>query len=62
VIELLGERLRLEGPVWSRIAAFDLGDAGCVVVGLFVATWAVAVAIWSYGRNPPEKGDGFIRG
>jgi high-affinity nickel-transport protein len=34
--------------VW--IASLDLGSVGFAIVGLFVLTWAVAVAVWRFGR------------
>lgn len=37
-------------PVTDRISSIGLNDVGFVVVGLFVATWAVAVAYWRLGR------------
>ncbi|MEJ0049244.1 MAG: hypothetical protein WDN04_26395 [Rhodospirillales bacterium] len=40
----------MRGPVWSWIAALDLSKIGFVIVGLFLSTWIVAVAIWKYGR------------
>jgi len=50
IIGLLGERLNLQGPFWNWVAAFDLNRIGFVIVGLFVVTWMVAIAIWKYGR------------
>jgi high-affinity nickel-transport protein len=47
---LLVDRLGLEaGPlVW--IASLDLEFVGFAVVGLFVATWLLALAVWRFGR------------
>jgi high-affinity nickel-transport protein len=50
LVGLLGEQLNLQGPVWNWIAGLDLNRIGFVTVGLFVVTWAVAMAIWKYGR------------
>jgi high-affinity nickel-transport protein len=37
------------GPlVW--LASLDLEWVGFVIVGLFLVTWAGAVAVWRYGR------------
>jgi len=30
--------------------SFNINTAGFVIVGIFVVTWAVAMAIWRYGR------------
>ncbi|WP_433788223.1 HoxN/HupN/NixA family nickel/cobalt transporter [Actinomycetospora sp. CA-101289] len=43
---LLAERLGVESGPLSWIGSFELGSAGFVIVGLFVLTWLVAVAIW----------------
>jgi high-affinity nickel-transport protein len=47
---LVVERLSIDaGPlVW--IASLDLEFVGFAVVGLFVITWGVAVAVWRFGR------------
>ena len=50
IIGLLGERLNLRGPIWGWVQSLDLNRIGFVIVGLFVATWVVAIAIWKYGR------------
>lgn len=50
LVGLLVERLDLRaGPlVW--IASLDLGVVGFAVVGLFAVTWAIALAVWRFGR------------
>jgi high-affinity nickel-transport protein len=50
LIGLIVERLDVEsGPlVW--VAALDLGYVGFAVVGLFVLAWALALAVWRFGR------------
>ncbi len=32
------------------MANFDINTAGFVIVGIFVVTWAVALAIWHFGH------------
>ncbi len=52
-IELLGllaQQLNVTTGVLGWIAGIDLNNVGFVVVGLFVATWAVALLVWRYGR------------
>jgi nickel/cobalt transporter (NiCoT) family protein len=52
-IELLSiavERFELTGGFWSWVAGIDLNAVGYVVVGLFVVTWAVALAVWRFGH------------
>ncbi len=52
-IELLGllaSELRLHGGFWADMAGFNINTAGFVIVGVFVVTWLVALAIWHLGR------------
>jgi high-affinity nickel-transport protein len=51
--ELLGlaaSELRLHGGFWDAVSGLNLNSLGYVIVALFVATWAVAVLVWRYGR------------
>ena len=50
VIGVVSAQADLHRGVVGWIAAVDLNDVGFGVVGLFVASWAVAVAIWKLGR------------
>ncbi|MDO8210314.1 HoxN/HupN/NixA family nickel/cobalt transporter [Conexibacter sp. CPCC 206217] len=50
LLAVLAEKLGLTGGVWDLAAGLDLNLLGYVVVGLFVATWAIAIAVWRYGR------------
>jgi high-affinity nickel-transport protein len=50
LLGLLAEQLRLHGAFWDWIAGLDLNVLGFVIVGLFVATWVVAVVAWRVGR------------
>jgi high-affinity nickel-transport protein len=47
---LLAARLSLTGSFWVWFEGIDLNALGLVIVGLFVATWAVAVFVWRVGR------------
>jgi high-affinity nickel-transport protein len=54
-IELLGilsDRLGLHGGLWDAVGnvSNNLNLIGFVIVGLFVVTWVVALAVWRYGR------------
>ena len=52
-IELLSiavERLDLSGGFWGWVAGIDLNALGYVVFGLFVTTWALALAVWRFGH------------
>ncbi|MGZ4275503.1 MAG: Nickel transporter NicT [Solirubrobacteraceae bacterium] len=47
---VLAGRLGLSGGLWDTVAGVDLNAVGYVLVGVFVATWAVAIAVWRLGR------------
>ncbi|MFD8298866.1 HoxN/HupN/NixA family nickel/cobalt transporter [Streptomyces bauhiniae] len=52
-VELLGliaEKAGLHGLFWDWVAGLDLNVIGYVIVGLFFATWAVALLVWKVGR------------
>jgi high-affinity nickel-transport protein len=53
VIELLGllaHDTNLNGSFWALLENFNINTAGFVIVGVFVVTWAVALAVWHFGR------------
>jgi high-affinity nickel-transport protein len=50
LLSILGDRLGLTGTFWGWIAKLDLNTVGFVIVGLFVGTWAVALAVWHLGH------------
>jgi high-affinity nickel-transport protein len=52
-IELLGlivTKLSLKGAFWSWISQLNINTLGYVIVGMFVATWAIALLVWRVGR------------
>jgi high-affinity nickel-transport protein len=50
VLSLLPSELHLRGHFWHAVAGFNINAAGFVIVGLFLFTWAVALAVWRLGR------------
>ncbi|HEV7773761.1 MAG TPA: HoxN/HupN/NixA family nickel/cobalt transporter [Conexibacter sp.] len=50
LLSVLADKLGLEGGIWSVVSTLDLNIVGYVVVGLFVATWLLALAVWRFGR------------
>ncbi|OIV35355.1 nickel transporter [Mangrovactinospora gilvigrisea] len=50
LLGLLSEKLGLHGGFWDWVSGLDLNTLGFVIVGLFVAVWLVAVAVWRFGR------------
>jgi high-affinity nickel-transport protein len=43
---LVGQEFKLGGPFWRWIEGLNINTLGFVIVGLFVATWALAVVAW----------------
>ena len=50
LLSVLAEKLHLSGGVWDFVANVNLNVVGYAMVGLFIATWAIALAIWRFGR------------
>jgi high-affinity nickel-transport protein len=52
-IELVGlllARLNVSGPVSDWFQNFNINRAGFIIVGMFVVTWAVALAVWRFAK------------
>lgn len=59
IMGLVSDQLRLDGAFWSWISEVDLNRLGAAIVGLFVATWIIAAAVWKIApidrrRRPPR--------
>jgi high-affinity nickel-transport protein len=50
ILGLIGQSANLSGGFWDFMANFNLNKAGFIVVGMFVVTWVVALAIWHFGE------------
>jgi high-affinity nickel-transport protein len=50
LMSVLADKLSLTGAPWDFVANIDLNVVGYLIVGLFVATWAIAFAVWRFGR------------
>jgi high-affinity nickel-transport protein len=48
LLGLLAEKLGLHGAFWDWIAGVDLNTLGFVIVGLFFATWMLALLVWRF--------------
>ncbi|MEU7629834.1 HoxN/HupN/NixA family nickel/cobalt transporter [Nocardia sp. NPDC049220] len=46
IVSIFAEKLEVESGVIGWVGNLDLGDLGFIIVGLFVLTWAVAIAVW----------------
>ena len=47
---LAASQLNLSGPFWTWFEGIDLNTIGFMIVGMFVATWAIAYCVWKVGR------------
>ncbi|MFI6447102.1 HoxN/HupN/NixA family nickel/cobalt transporter [Kitasatospora sp. NPDC050543] len=62
LVGLLGEKLDItSGPI-AWIGELDLNLVGYAVVGLFVVTWAGALAFWKFGRVEEKWSAGLAAG
>ncbi|MCS0602634.1 HoxN/HupN/NixA family nickel/cobalt transporter [Streptomyces sp. LP11] len=50
LLGLLAEKLDLHGAFWDWVGGLDLNTVGFVIVGLFFATWVIALLVWKAGR------------
>ncbi len=50
IFSLLAEKLGLQGGFWDWLGAIDLNTVGFAIFGLFLLTWALALAIWHLGH------------
>ncbi|MDO9357156.1 MAG: HoxN/HupN/NixA family nickel/cobalt transporter [Solirubrobacteraceae bacterium] len=48
--QVLADKLTLTGAPWDFFSGLDLGSVGYVIVGVFVVVWAMALAVWRFGR------------
>jgi high-affinity nickel-transport protein len=44
--------MNLEGPFWSFIGALNdnFGSLGYLIIGIFVGSWLISIAIYRLGR------------
>ena len=50
ILGLVATETGLSGSFWNFLARFSINRAGFVIVGVFVLTWLVALAIWHFGQ------------
>ncbi|HEY4279761.1 MAG TPA: HoxN/HupN/NixA family nickel/cobalt transporter [Conexibacter sp.] len=50
LVGLLARRLDAHGSFWAWWENIDINTIGFIIVGLFVLTWAIALAVWRLGR------------
>ncbi|WP_218002532.1 HoxN/HupN/NixA family nickel/cobalt transporter [Nocardia brevicatena] len=49
IISILTEKLEVTSGPMAWVGNLDLGAMGFIIVGLFVLTWATAIAVWRFG-------------
>lgn len=47
---LIAEKLNARGSFWVWLENININTLGFIVVGLFIVTWAIALAVWRFGR------------
>ncbi len=47
---LLASELNLSGSFWNWFENININFLGFVIVGMFVATWVIALSVWRFGR------------
>jgi high-affinity nickel-transport protein len=52
VLGLIGDRLKIHGALWDMISVLNnnFGIIGFVIIGVFVVSWAVSIAIYRMNR------------
>ena len=56
LLQVLSGMLGLRGSFFDFVAELDFGVLGYVIVGLFLAAWALSVAVWKVGRLDARSG------
>jgi high-affinity nickel-transport protein len=47
---ILTERFGIGGGPLAAVGRIDLNQVGYAIVGLFIVTWLIALAVWRYGN------------
>jgi high-affinity nickel-transport protein len=50
LVGLLFQKLAITGPVSDWFQSFNINRAGFIIVGMFVATWAIALLVWRFAK------------
>jgi high-affinity nickel-transport protein len=61
ILSLLPGHLGWSGGFWDWVSSLDLNLIGFFIVGMFVLTWAAALAIWRFG-NIEDRWSRSLRG
>ena len=47
---LIASEMNLSGSFWNWFETINVNFLGFVIVGMFIATWTIALTIWRLGR------------
>ena len=61
ILGLVGQEADFSSPFWDFVRRFNINAAGFVIVGLFVATWAVALVYWRLARVEERWGSALVQ-
>jgi high-affinity nickel-transport protein len=50
IFGLIAQETNLSGGFWDFMENFNINRAGFIIVGVFVVTWIVALAVWHFGE------------
>jgi high-affinity nickel-transport protein len=50
ILGLIAHNAGFSGAFWSFLTGININTAGFVIVGVFIVTWVVSLAIWHFGR------------
>ncbi len=50
LLSVLADKLSLSGGIWGFATNINLNLVGYGIVGLFVLTWGIALAVWRFGH------------
>ena len=62
LLGLLGQEAGLHSPFWNVVKGFNINTAGFAIVGLFAATWAVALVYWRLAKVEEKWNDALVLG
>jgi len=62
IVGLVTQKLGIEDGPLAWIGGLDLNHVGYAIVGLFVLTWLVALAVWRWGRIEEKWSTGLSEG
>ena len=49
IVGLIAQETNLSGGLWGFLEGFNINRAGFIIVGIFAATWLVALLVWRVG-------------